>query len=144
MDSEAERKASFESLIRAKTKEIKAATKAIETKMERSGNLAVSNSQDKDDYEDTENALKEDTEMSSALKESCELKTKEQEVRAKTQTEEISAISAATKLLNDDDALELFKKTLPGPASLLQTSSKTHMHARAKQALHFFRQQMAQ
>jgi len=82
--------------------------------------------------------------MSSALKESCELKTKEQEVRAKTQTEEISAISAATKLLNDDDALELFKKTLPGPASLLQTSSKTHMHARAKQALHFFRQQMAQ
>eukprot|EP00746_Dinoflagellata_sp_MGD_P163321 gnl/MRDRNA2_/MRDRNA2_91293_c0_seq1.p1 gnl/MRDRNA2_/MRDRNA2_91293_c0~~gnl/MRDRNA2_/MRDRNA2_91293_c0_seq1.p1 ORF type:complete len:711 (+),score=228.91 gnl/MRDRNA2_/MRDRNA2_91293_c0_seq1:76-2208(+) len=141
--SEEERKASFEALIRAKTKEIAAATRAVETKMERSGNLAVANSQDKDAYEDTEETLKTDTEMQAGLKKSCELKTKEQEIRTKTQADEISAISEAIKLLNDDDALELFKKTLPGPASLLQTSSKTHMHARVHQALHFFRQQMA-
>jgi hypothetical protein len=141
--SEAERKASFEALVRAKTKEIAAATRAVETKMERAGTLSVANSQDKDDYEDTEEVLKKDTEMLSNLKETCEMKTKEQEVRTRTQADEISAISAAIKLLNDDDALELFKKTLPGPASLLQTSLKTHMHARVKQATHFFRQQMA-
>jgi len=142
--SEEDRKASFEALIRAKNKEIKAATRAVESKMERSGTLSVQNSQDKDDYEDTEASLKEDTTMKNSLKEACELKTKEFEVRTKTMNEELSAISEAVKLLNDDDALELFKKTLPGPASLLQVSSKAHMQARAKQATHFFHRQMAQ
>merc|ERR1719160_830866 len=83
MASEADRKASFESLIRAKTKEIAAATRAIETKMDRLGNLQVAKAQDKDDYEGTEEALKEDTEMSSALKASCEMKVKEYEVRTR-------------------------------------------------------------
>jgi len=142
--SEAERKASFDSLIRAKTKEMKAATSAIETKMDRLGNLEVAKAQDKDDYEGTEETLKEDTEMSSTLKASCEMKVKEYEVRTKTQADELLGISEAIKLLSDDDALELFKKTLPGPASFLQTSSKTHMQARAKQATHFFRQQIAE
>lgn len=39
----------------------------------------------------------------------------------KTRAEEMLAIADTIKLLNDDDALELFKKTLPTP-SLLQTA----------------------
>merc|ERR1719316_1116425 len=38
----------------------------------------------------------------------------------KLRSEELLALSDTIKILNDDDALELFKKTLPGSASLLQ------------------------
>jgi septal ring factor EnvC (AmiA/AmiB activator) len=48
----------------------------------------------------------------------CALKKKEWAARQQMRAEEISAISEAIKVLNDDDALDLFKKTL----SLSQTS----------------------
>merc|ERR1719313_288106 len=38
----------------------------------------------------------------------------------KLRSEELLALADTIKILNDDDALELFKKTLPGSASLLQ------------------------
>ena len=38
----------------------------------------------------------------------------------KTQSEELLALANTIKILNDDDALELFKKTLPGATSFLQ------------------------
>merc|ERR1719271_965496 len=38
----------------------------------------------------------------------------------KLRAEELLALADTIKILNDDDALELFKKTLPGSASLLQ------------------------
>merc|ERR1719401_2476190 len=49
-------------------------------------------------------------------------KKAEWEARSKTRTEELLAIAETIKILNDDDALELFKKTLPSPA-LLQTAA---------------------
>merc|ERR1719337_245010 len=54
------------------------------------------------------------------LAKQCALKKKEWAERQKMRAEEISAISEAIKVLNDDDALDLFKKTL----SLTQTSSQ--------------------
>merc|ERR1719262_1695957 len=38
----------------------------------------------------------------------------------KTRAQELLALADTIKILNDDDALELFKKTLPGAASFLQ------------------------
>jgi chromosome segregation ATPase len=52
----------------------------------------------------------------------------------KTRNEELSAIAETIKILNDDDALELFKKTLPAPsaASLVQVEvSEGDMRSRA-------------
>jgi len=49
----------------------------------------------------------------------CAEKKKEWEVRSKLRAEEIAAVSEAIGVLNDDDALDLFKKTL----SLSQTST---------------------
>merc|ERR1719160_2381004 len=49
--------------------------------------------------------------------------TKEEEVKKSqaTRQQELIALSETIKVLNDDDALELFKKTLPsGAASFLQ------------------------
>merc|ERR1719379_3107924 len=66
------------------------------------------------------------------------MKKKEFADRQKMRAEEISAVSEAIKILNDDDALDLFKKTLSLSQSslrLLQTSS-THASAlRAARAL---------
>merc|ERR1719171_1046406 len=60
--------------------------------------------------------------MISNLKKSCAIKAKEHEADQQARSEEMSAISQAIKILNDDDALEMFKKTLPSPGdSFLQT-----------------------
>merc|ERR1719171_3422429 len=49
---------------------------------------------------------------------------------------ELAAIGATIKILNDDDALDLFKKTLPSPGeSLLQVSTSTHNMQRVRALL---------
>merc|ERR1712032_1131235 len=54
-----------------------------------------------------------------------------------TRSEELAAIADTIKILNDDDALELFKKTLPAPgASLVQVQvTSADMRARALGAI---------
>merc|ERR1719245_2220382 len=51
------------------------------------------------------------------LEKSCKTKTAEWEERSKTRSEELMALADTIKILNDDDALELFKKTLPSAGS---------------------------
>jgi len=54
----------------------------------------------------------------------CKTKEDEWAARSKTRADELVAIADTIKILNDDDALELFKKTLPTP-SLLQLKSNS-------------------
>merc|ERR1719265_2359895 len=61
----------------------------------------------------------EDKKFLAELEKSCSTKQAEWDVRCKLRTEELLALADTIKMLNDDDALELFKKTLPG-SSLLQ------------------------
>merc|ERR1712125_255065 len=49
----------------------------------------------------------------------CDKKTAEWEASKKTRAEELLALAETIKVLNDDDALELFKKTLPSAAASL-------------------------
>merc|ERR1719171_3401917 len=109
----------FEDLAAAKNDEISAASEAIESKTVRSGDLAVSVTTTADDIEDTTAEMKETEAFLANLASQCALKKKEWAARQKMRAEEISAISEAIKVLNDDDALDLFKKTL----SLSQTSN---------------------
>ena len=60
----------------------------------------------------------------------CALKKKEWAERCAMRAEEIAAVSQAIKILNDDDALDLFKKTL----SLAQSSSLRFLQTSASQA----------
>merc|ERR1719343_44072 len=69
---------------------------------------------------DTEEALIEDKKFLANLEENCEKKKAEWEVIVKTRGEELAALADTIKVLNDDDALELFKKTLPSASSLMQ------------------------
>merc|ERR1719440_2315841 len=113
----------FEELAAAKKDEIAAASEAIESKTVRSGDLAVSVTTTADDIEDTTAEMKETEAFVANLASQCALKKKEWAERQKMRAEEVSAISEAIKVLNDDDALDLFKKTL----SLSQSSSMRFM-----------------
>merc|ERR1719325_272995 len=120
--TEAEEEAikTFEELMAAKKKEVDALSKDIEKKLERSGDLGVHIAQMKNDLGDTQEALAADKEFLANLEKNCETKKKEWEVIVKTRAEELAALADTIKVLNDDDALELFKKTLPSASSLMQ------------------------
>jgi chromosome segregation ATPase len=115
---------SYEELMAAKTKEVAANTKSIESKTKRVGELGVAIAEMKNDLDDTSAALLEDKQFLANMDETCEAKKKEWGEIQKARAEELVAIGETIKILNDDDALEMFKKTLPS-ASLLQTTSNT-------------------
>jgi len=97
---------------------------AIEQKLKRVGELGVELAMKKNDLEDTKEALGEDTLFLADLVKNCGTKKKEWEAICKTRSEELIALQETIKILNDDDALELFKKTLPS-ASFLQIQGST-------------------
>merc|ERR1719356_1087876 len=110
----------YEDLMAAKTKEVDALTSAIEDKMQRLGELQVAIVEMKEDLDDTSKALLEDKKFLADLDKNCALKAKEHEENMKLRGQELLALSDTINLLNNDDALELFKKTLPGAASFMQ------------------------
>jgi len=116
---------SYDGLMAAKTKEVNALTKSIEEKSVRLGELQVSIVEMKEDLDDTQKALLEDKKFLADLGKNCALKTKEHEANMKMRSEELVALADTIKILNDDDALELFKKTLPGSASFVQLEDST-------------------
>merc|ERR1719160_168977 len=105
--------AGYADLKASKNKEIEVATEAIETKTGRSGELAVSVVQTKDSLEDTQVELADSQKFIAQLESECATKEKEWAVRQKLRAEEVSAISEAIGILNDDDALDVFKKAVP-------------------------------
>jgi len=111
----------FDGLVAAKNKEINALTKSIETKTARVGELAVKTAEFENDLEDTKEDLEESKKFLADLEVNCENKKKEWAEYGKMQAQELLALADTIKVLNDDDALELFKKTLPsGASSFLQ------------------------
>merc|ERR1719316_1655286 len=107
----------FESLVAAKKKEIDALTKAIESKTARIGELGVQLAEMANDLEDTKEGLAEDKKFLADLDKNCATKEAEWEEYKKMQATEMVALADTIKVLNDDDALELFKKTLPSAGS---------------------------
>merc|ERR1719223_2281329 len=71
----------------------------------------------KQDLSDSEESLLEDKAFLAELEKSCGTKEEEWAVICKTRSEELLALADTIKILNDDDALELFKKTLPSSAA---------------------------
>merc|ERR1719240_2551881 len=110
----------YNELMAAKEKEVNALTKAIEEKMVRLGKLQVEIVEMKEDLDDTGKGLVEDKKFLADLKKNCATKGEEHAANMKLRREELLSLADTIKILNDDDALELFKKTLPAAASLLQ------------------------
>merc|ERR1719281_2032695 len=124
----------YEALMDAQTKIVNESTKAIEEKLARIAQLGVDIVNMKEDLSDTEKALIEDTKFLADLEKNCDAKAKEWEERVKMRAMELAALADTIKLLNDDDALELFKKTLPN-ASLLQVTERASETARRAREL---------
>jgi len=111
----------YKGLMKAKTNEVAALTATVEAKTKQIGELGVAIVNMKEDLDDTSASLADDKKFLAELEKSCATKTSEWEERSKTRAEELVALADTIKVLNDDDALELFKKTLPSAsASLLQ------------------------
>merc|ERR1712038_2150085 len=100
------------------------------------GDLGVAISTMKNDLGDTQAALAADQKFLAELEKSCATKAAEWQERSKTRADELVALADTIKVLNDDDALELFKKTLPSASSsLLQVQQG--MSTRRSKALAF-------
>jgi len=115
---ESEAAKGFADLKAAKETEIEAASEAIESKTKRVGELAVSTVESADGIDDATKEGADATKMLSTLDEQCATKKTEYASVSKTRAEEISAISECIAILNDDDALDVFKKAVP--SALLQ------------------------
>merc|ERR1712060_34805 len=90
---------------------------SIESKLARSGKLSVQIVEMKNDLGDTAEALAEDKKFLADLEKNCKTKQEEWATIVSTRNEELLALADTIKVLNDDDALELFKKTLPGSSA---------------------------
>jgi len=126
-------KATYADMVAAKEKEIRSNTKAIEAKLGRHGETGVEIEALREDLDDTNKALEADKKFLADLDTNCDKQKQEWEAIQKTRADELVALAETIKILNDDDALELFKKTLPSP-SLLQT--KASGREVRQQALH--------
>merc|ERR1719199_1032942 len=137
-DAEAKEKEAnenFEGQAAALTKTIETCTKKIETLLVRIGDAGVDLVNMKEDLDDTSKCLAEDKEFLANMDKTCAAKKEEWTVRCKTRADEQLALADTIKILNDDDALELFKKTLPSPALLQTKVGSKEMRTAALQAL---------
>jgi hypothetical protein len=115
---------SFNELKAAKTQEIDVNAKAIISKDKRIGGLALSLSEANHALEDAKEELANAQKMLDTMKKDCAGKQKEMMTRAKSRADEMTAIGDAIKILNDDDALEVFSKAksfVQQPQRMLQT-----------------------
>merc|ERR1740122_469901 len=125
----------YDALMAAKKKELEANQAALESKLERVGQTGLDIVEMKEDLDDTKKALLEDKKFLAELENGCATKQGEWDERCKVRADELLALADTIKILNDDDALDLFKKTLPSASFLqMQTSSLT-MKRRALAAL---------
>jgi len=126
-------KSDYKVVLEINMKRITADEEAIEAKLKRIGELGVKIAMLKNDLEDTQEGLAENQAFLRDLEKTCAAKRKEWELYMKMQAEELLALADTIKVLNDDDTLELMKKSLPsGAASLMQVQvSEAGMRQRA-------------
>merc|ERR1719386_624876 len=131
--------AGYADLKASKEKEIEMATEAVETKMARAGELAVSVVQTQDALEDANEEAADTQKFLATLEKDCATKEQEMAERTKLRNMEIAAISEAIEILNDDDSLDVFKKALPSSfvqaVGFLQKDNAKASHGRKAEAL---------
>merc|ERR1719460_58976 len=132
--------AGFGELKASKETEIETATEAIETKTQRAGEVAVLCVQTKDSLEDTKEELADAEKLLTQLDTECKTKETEWGEKCKVRAEEVKAISEAISILNDDEALDVFKKARPSALvqqdlGFLQKSNSPASKAKKAQAI---------
>merc|ERR1719248_417034 len=128
--TEATAASEFDALEKAKTEEVAAAEGLVKEKTAQLGRTKVALAEATEDQEDTEAALSADQAFLVDLKEKCAQSDAEWEARSATRAKEMQAMSEAIGILTDEDAHDLFHKTL----SFLQLSSTRRVVSRAQRA----------
>merc|ERR1719272_2618143 len=91
-------------------------------KEKRSGDLALSLSEDKDSLDDAEDEFANSSKFLKNMADTCARKAAERDMRAKMRNDEITAVGEAIGVLTDDEARDTLKSALPG-AALLATKA---------------------
>merc|ERR1719261_568428 len=128
--TEATAAADFDALEKAKTEEVAAAEGLVKEKTAQLGRTKVALAEATEDQEDTEAALSADQAFLVDLKEKCGQSDAEWEARSATRAKEMTAVSEAIGILTDEDAHDLFHKTL----TFLQLSSTRRVVSRSQLA----------
>jgi len=122
---ETESSKSFGELKGAKEMEIKAATEKAFNKEAEAANALAKNAESKEGLVNTRKALEADTTFLASLKTQCAKMDEDWEARTKMRGEEIAAVSDTIAFLTDDDARDLFSKSL----GLLQVHAQSQRNA---------------
>merc|ERR1719446_1961936 len=101
---------SYDEVMAATNRELEPIQAMIEEKMMRAGEIPVAIVEMKNDLGDTGEQIAEDKKFLADLGKNCETKQKFFEENVRMRGQEIQALADTIKVLNDDDALELFKK----------------------------------
>jgi chromosome segregation ATPase len=108
---------SYDDLIAAKKKEVETLNASIEDKLTRVGELGVKLAELGGAGGDAADALEDNKKFLADLTAKCKTAQADYDAASKERADELAALGDTIKMLNDDDALELFKKTLPSAAS---------------------------
>jgi len=109
---ETDNKKAFQELKDAKTKELNAGKLQHSQKKEQYASANQKAAQASQDIEDTEASLSEDNTFLIEVKKTCSTTDAEFAERTKTRHEEMGAVAEALAVLSQDDAHDLFSKTL--------------------------------
>merc|ERR1719379_253685 len=123
-DQETKAHEGFNDLKAAKTEEISINEKSVISKEKRIGEIMVELSEGNHALEDAKEELANAQKFKANMKEQCAGMEKQKAAREKARADEVLAISEAVKILNDDDALEVFSKSKK--AALVQTPRVTY------------------
>merc|ERR1719388_82243 len=132
---ETQDKLNFELMLKAKLKLVGTLTESIEKWLSRLGELMVLLEQLKVDFGDTSTALGENKKFLADMDDICAKKKAEWALRQKMRAQELAALADTIRILNNDDSLELFKKTIPSASLLQVTVTNAELRKRATQAL---------
>merc|ERR1719453_1002367 len=116
----------FNNLKASKLEEIDLNEKSVIEKDKRIGAITLALSEDTHALEDAQEELANAKKFLANMKEMCANVEKQQAERAKMRAAEIAAVSDAIKILNDDDALDVFKKALPSAALVQKPIQQTY------------------
>jgi len=101
----------YEDMKKAKTDEISSGKTQLDTKTQQLADTDEKNARSKQDLEDTQSTLEQDTVFLASLKTNCQDVDADFAERRKTRTMEIEAVGKALGFLTSDEAHDLFTRT---------------------------------
>eukprot|EP00933_Yihiella_yeosuensis_P017755 TRINITY_DN1477_c0_g4_i1.p1 TRINITY_DN1477_c0_g4~~TRINITY_DN1477_c0_g4_i1.p1 ORF type:complete len:697 (-),score=256.92 TRINITY_DN1477_c0_g4_i1:189-2279(-) len=125
-------KVDYKQVKSSKKDEISALLNQMEKKMKAIGNLKVEIVNMEHDMADGAETLAENKKMLAEVSKTCTDKAAAWDERKKYRADEQLALADAIKMLNSDDALELFKKTIKNPAFIQLTAGRRQALQRVK------------